>query len=260
VSAPAGAPLLSVVIPAYNEAQRLPPTLERVRAYLDGRGRPYEILVVDDGSSDDTVARALAAGGEQVKVLRNGANRGKGYSVRQGMLAARGARRLMTDADLSTPIEELERLDARMDEGFDVVIASRALPLSRIEVHQGAFRENMGRAFNLLVRLLVLPGLRDTQCGFKLFSAAAAQAAFSPARLDGFAFDVEALFIARRRGFRVAELPVTWRNDAATRVGWWKGFVAFADLVRIRAHGVLGDYRSSPTIANENTETQRHRD
>jgi dolichyl-phosphate beta-glucosyltransferase len=245
VSAP-DRPELSVVIPAFNEAERLPPTLERVRAYLDGRARPYEILVVDDGSSDDTVARAQAAGGDRVQVLRNGANRGKGYSVRHGMLAARGARRLMTDADLSTPIEELERLAARMDEGFDVVIASRALPQSRIEVHQGAFRENMGRAFNLLVRALVVPGLRDTQCGFKLFTAAAAEAAFSRGRLDGFAFDVEALFIARRRGFKVAELPVVWRNDAATRVGWWKGFVAFADLARIRANGLLGRYGSDP--------------
>jgi glycosyltransferase involved in cell wall biosynthesis len=236
-------PELSVVIPAYNEAERLPRTLERVRAYLDGQGRPYEILVVDDGSLDETVARAQAAGGAHLRLLSNGVNRGKGYSVRQGMLAARGARRLMTDADLSTPIEELPRLAQRLDEGCDVVIASRALPGSRIEVRQGAFRENMGRAFNLLVRLLVLPGLRDTQCGFKLFSAAAAEAAFARTRLDGFAFDVEALFIARRRGFRVAELPVVWRNDAATRVGWWKGFVAFADLLRIRAHGLLGRYR-----------------
>jgi dolichyl-phosphate beta-glucosyltransferase len=235
-------PDLSVVIPAFNEAERLPRTLERVRAYLDGRGTAYEILVVDDGSTDATVERAQAAGGGRLTVLGNGANRGKGYSVRQGMLAARGKRRLMTDADLSAPIEELARLDARMDEGFDVVIASRALPLSRIEVHQGAFRENMGRAFNMFVRLLVVPGVRDTQCGFKLFSAAAAEAAFSRARLDGFAFDVEALFIARRRGFRLAEMPVVWRNDAATRVGLWKGFVAFADLLRIRANGARGRY------------------
>ncbi|HET8645128.1 MAG TPA: dolichyl-phosphate beta-glucosyltransferase [Vicinamibacteria bacterium] len=236
------APELSVVIPAYNEAERLPRTLERVRAFLDARGGAYEILVVDDGSADDTVARARAAGGEHLTVLGNGVNRGKGYSVRRGMLAARGARRLMTDADLSTPIEELEALWARMDEGFDVVIASRALALSRIEIHQGAFRENMGRVFNGLVRLLVLPGLRDTQCGFKLFTAAAAGAAFAQARLDGFAFDVEALFIARRLGFRVAELPVVWRNDAASRVGWWKGMLAFTDLARIRANALRGRY------------------
>jgi dolichyl-phosphate beta-glucosyltransferase len=232
-----------VVIPAFNEAERLPRTLERVRAYLEGQGSAYEILVVDDGSRDDTVARAQQVGGARLQVLSNGVNRGKGYAVRRGMLAARGRRRLMSDADLSTPIEELARLGAYMDEGWDVVIASRALPGSRIEIHQGAFRENMGRIFNLLVRLAVVRGLHDTQCGFKLFSAAAAEAAFARARLDGFAFDVEALFIARQQGFRVAELPVVWRNDAATRVGMWKGFVAFADLARIRANGALGRYR-----------------
>jgi dolichyl-phosphate beta-glucosyltransferase len=236
-----GRPALSVVIPAFNEAARLPRTLERMRAFLEARGGSHEVLVVDDGSSDDTIARARAAGGE-LTILANGVNRGKGFSVRRGMLAARGERRLMSDADLSTPIEELDALWARMDEGYDVVIASRALPLSRIEVHQGAFRENMGRIFNLLVRLAVVPGLRDTQCGFKLFSAAAAQAAFSLSRLDGFAFDVEALFIARRLGYRVAELPVVWRNDAASRVGWWKGMTAFADLLRIRANGLRGRY------------------
>src|SRR6185503_6719391 len=151
-------------------------------------GRPHEILVVDDGSRDDTVARAEAAG---ATVLSNEGNRGKGYSVRRGMLQAQGARRLMTDADLSTPIEELERLMRRMDEGYDVVIASRALPESNIEVRQPWYRENMGRLFNLLVRALALPGLHDTQCGFKLFTAEAARQAFEPARLDGFSFDVE---------------------------------------------------------------------
>ena len=121
-----------------------------------------------------------------------------------------------------------------MDEGYDVVIASRALPGSNVEVRQPWYRENMGRLFNFCVRVLALPGLQDTQCGFKLFSAEAAEKAFEPARLDGFSFDVEALFIARRRGFRIAEVPVTWRNDAATRVGTLKGAVAFLDLARIR--------------------------
>jgi dolichyl-phosphate beta-glucosyltransferase len=242
VSAPA--PDLTVVIPAYNEASRLPRTLERVRGYLDAQRADYELLVVDDGSQDDTAARARAAGGPRLVLVSNDGNRGKGYSVRRGMLAARGRRRLMSDADLSTPIEELPRLAARMDEGYDVVIASRALPGSRIEVHQPFYRENMGRLFNLLVRLAVVPGLRDTQCGFKLFSAAAAEAAFSASRLDGFAFDVEALYLARRRGFRIAELPVVWRNDAATRVGWWKGMLAFGDLLRIRLNALRGRYRS----------------
>ena len=237
------APLdLSVVIPAFNEAERLPPTLLRVREFLDGWGGSYEIVVVDDGSRDETVARAEAAG---VRVLRNGVNRGKGYSVRHGMLAARGARRLMTDADLSTPMSELPRLLKVMDEGYSVVIASRALPGANLEVRQPWYRENMGRLFNLCVRLLALPGLQDTQCGFKLFSAEAAHDAFTAARLDGFSFDVEALFLARRSGHRIAEIPVTWRNDAATRVGAFTGFVAFVDLLRIKTNAWAGRYGNS---------------
>ncbi len=226
-----------MVIPAYNEGRRLPPTLEKVQRYL--AGRPHEIVVVDDGSVDDTALRAEAAG---VRVLRNQGNRGKGYSVRRGMLQARGSRRLMTDADLSTPIEELDRLLAKMEEGYDVVIASRALPDSNVEVRQGRLRESMGRLFNLCVRVLALPGLQDTQCGFKLFTAAAAEEAFSAARLDGFSFDVEALFVARRRGRRIAEVPVTWRNDEATRVDTFKGAVAFLDLARIRLNDWRGLY------------------
>jgi dolichyl-phosphate beta-glucosyltransferase len=230
---------LSVVIPAYNEADRLPPTLERVFTYLRGRDASFEVIVVDDGSRDETVARARAAG---ATVLPNEVNRGKGYSVRRGMLAARGARRLMTDADLSTPIEDLGRLMAALDGGFDVAIGSRALPDSNVEVHQPWYRENMGRVFNGLVRLLAVPGLKDTQCGFKLFTAEAAQAAFSRALLDGFSFDVEALYLARRHGFRIAEVPVTWRNDAASRVGLWSGFRAFPDLLRIRWNAWTGAY------------------
>ena len=232
-------PALSVVIPAFNEAQRLPPTLEKIQRHLAGRPGGSEILVVDDGSADATAEVAARAG---ATVLRNEGNRGKGYSVRRGMLHARGARRLMTDADLSTPIEELERLMACMDEGYDVVIASRAMAGSRVEVRQPWYRENLGRAFNLVVRALVLPGLQDTQCGFKLFTAAAARDAFAASRLDGFSFDVEALVAARRRGYRIAELPVTWRNDEATRVGMVRGGLAFLDLLRIRVHAWRGRY------------------
>jgi dolichyl-phosphate beta-glucosyltransferase len=243
VTAPA--PALSVVIPAYNEAKRLPRTLERVLAYLCGRGASFEILVVDDGSSDGTADCVRALGDPRVTAVRNAANRGKGYSVRRGMLLARGERRLMTDADLSTPIEELERFHSHMDQGHDIVIASRALPGANIEVRQPWYRENMGRVFNVMVRLIVLPGLLDTQCGFKLFSARAAEEAFARARLDGFSFDVETLFIARRRGLRILEVPVTWRNDAATHVGLLRGFLAFLDLVRIRARALLGSYEPS---------------
>jgi dolichyl-phosphate beta-glucosyltransferase len=148
----------------------------------------------------------------------------------------------MCDADLSTPIEEVLRLMAKMDQGHDVVIASRALPESNVEVHQSWYRENSGRAFNLLVRLLVLPGLQDTQCGFKLFSARAAREAFSVSRKDGFSFDVEVLYVARRKGYRIAEVPVTWRNDVASRVRLAKGARAFLDLAVIRLNGSRGVY------------------
>ena len=235
------APFLSVVIPAFNEAARLPQSLERIAAFLAGWGRSYEVIVVDDGSGDETARRARDAG---ATVLQNEGNRGKGYSVRRGMIAARGAHRLMTDADLSTPIEELDRLLRVQEQGLDVVIGSRALPDSNIEIRQPWYRENMGRVFNLMVRLLAVPGLHDTQCGFKLWSARAADDVFRAARLDGFSFDVEALFLARKRGYSIAELPVTWRNDAATRVGMLGGFLAFPDLLRIRTNHWLGRYRA----------------
>ena len=238
-------PDLSVVIPAFNEVARLPRTLERVTAFLREGSRSYEVLVADDGSTDETAQKARAAG---ATVLRDDHNRGKGHAVRRGMLAARGQRRLMTDADLSTPIEELPRFLARMDEGFDVVIGSRALPGSTIEVHQPWFRENVGRVYNLFVRALALPGLRDTQCGFKLWSARAAREAFSAARLDGFSFDVEALYVARKRGYRIAEIPVVWRNDAASRVGLGGGSRAFPDLLRIRWHDWTGRYEGGEAL------------
>ena len=214
----------------------------RIRDYLERWGHPYELVVVDDGSRDGTAERAREAGGSAVQVVTNEGNRGKGYSVRRGMLLARGARRLMTDADLSTPIGDLAKLMARLDQGDDIAIGSRALPDSNVEIHQSWYRESSGRVFNLLVQALTLPGLHDTQCGFKLFTAAAAEEAFQAARLDGFSFDVEVLFIARRRGRRIAEVPVTWRNDAATRVGALKGFLAFLDVLRIRANAVAGRY------------------
>jgi dolichyl-phosphate beta-glucosyltransferase len=232
-------PFLSVVIPAFNEAERLPRTLDRVGAFLRAAGLGHEILVVDDGSRDETAGKARAAG---ATVLRNDTNRGKGHAVRRGMLEARGQRRLMTDADLSTPIEELPRFLDKLAEGYDVVIGSRAVAGAKIEIHQPWFRENMGRIYNLFVRALALPGLRDTQCGFKLWSAAAARAAFADSRLDGFSFDVEALYLARKRGYRIAEVPVTWRNDAATRVSLGGGSAAFPDLLRIRLNEWMGRY------------------
>ncbi len=231
--------MLSVVIPAYNEARRLPATLARLDAHL--RDREHEILVVDDGSTDATAEAARSAPGP-VRVLRHEPNRGKGYAVRRGMLAATGARRLLSDADLSTPIEDLALLEAALDAGSDVAIGSRAVRGARVEVHQGVHREAMGRLFNCLVQALLLPGLHDTQCGFKLFTAEAAETVFGASTLDGFSFDVEALYVARRRGLRIAEVGVRWRNDAATRVRLLGGAAAFADVLRVRVRAWRGAY------------------
>ena len=211
--------MLSVVVPAYNEADRLPPTLSRLRQYLDGLGEEYEMIVADDGSRDDTVelAERTAAGWPQQRVLRL-EHQGKGAAVRAGMLAARGNPRLFTDADLSTPIDELPRLREQLQGRCAVAIASRALPQSEIEVHQPGRRETMGRMYNRLLRLVALPGLHDTQCGFKLFTAEAAVACFEPLRTLGFGFDAEVLLRARRQGWTIAEVPVRWSHKEDSRV------------------------------------------
>ncbi len=224
---------LSVVIPAFNEERRLPGTLSAILPYLRARGETFEVVVVDDGSTDRTADVAEQAGPE-VRVLKNPGNRGKGYSVRNGMLNARGEWRLMSDADLSTPVEELKRLEAAIRDGAEIAIASRAVSGANLEKRQSILRESSGRFFNLLVRWLHLPGIMDTQCGFKLFSAAAAEAAFRDSKLDGFAFDVEALVLAKKAGFRIVEVPVTWRNDEQSRVSFGRGLAAFVDLFRLR--------------------------
>jgi dolichyl-phosphate beta-glucosyltransferase len=227
------APDLSVVIPAFNEERRLPGTLAAILPFLRSRGEAFEVVVVDDGSTDLTAEVARGAG-EEVRVLQNPGNRGKGYSVRNGMLNARGAWRLMSDADLSTPIEELDTLKNALRGDARIAIASRSIPGARLEKRQSIMRETSGRFFNLIVRLLLLPGIKDTQCGFKLFSKEAAEAAFRNARLDGFAFDVEALVLARRAGFEIREVPVIWRNDEQSRVSLGRGVAAFVDLFRLR--------------------------
>lgn len=224
---------LSVVIPAFNEERRLPETLAVILSFLRARRRTFEVVVVDDGSTDRTVEVAQKAGPE-VRVLRNPGNRGKGYSVRNGMLNAQGEWRLMSDADLSTPIEELKSLEAALVEGVEIAIASRAVLGANLEKRQSILRESSGRFFNLIVRWLHLPGIKDTQCGFKLFSAAAAEAAFRDSRLDGFAFDVEALVLARRAGLKISEVAVTWRNDEQSKVSFGRGVAAFVDLFRLR--------------------------
>ena len=211
---------LSIVIPAYNEAQRLPASLKRVFAWLDEVGADAEVLVVDDGSRDATlqVARDLAGAEPRLRVFGLERNRGKGAAVRRGVEEAQRDWVLFSDADLSTPIEEVLRLAAAIEAGHEVAIGSRDVVESAIERHQPWYREAMGRTFNRIVQTLAMPGIRDTQCGFKLFSADAAKRSFARMTIEGFAFDVEVLFVARRLGYTIAEVGVRWINDERTTV------------------------------------------
>ncbi len=211
---------LSVVMPAYCEEHRLTAGLTRVKEYLNERGLVAEIIVVDDGSTDRTneLARELLADYPRHTVLRNEPNAGKGWSVRRGMLAANGAIALFTDVDLSAPIEGFDDLLAAHQGGADVAIGSRALGGSRIEVHQPLMREIAGRCFNLFVQQFVMRGIRDTQCGFKSFRQEVLRPIFGRQQIRRWGFDVEVLYIARRLGLQIAEVPVVWRNDEATKV------------------------------------------
>lgn len=239
---------LSIVIPAYNEEQRLPPALARVRAYLDASTRysAVEIVVVDDGSRDGTAAlvEAVARQDPRVRLLRNPGNRGKGYSVRHGMLEARNEWVLFSDADLSAPIEELDKLlDSALARSARVAIGSRALDRSLIGVHQSHMRELAGIVLNRVMRLVTGLPFADTQCGFKLFRRDAARLIFARQQLNNFTFDVEDLFIARILGVPAVEVPVRWNNVEGTKVGVMVGPQFFVDLMLIHWYRLTGKYR-----------------
>jgi dolichyl-phosphate beta-glucosyltransferase len=227
---------VSLVIPAYNEEKRLPETLARVGEYVRARtGEEWEVLVVDDGSTDGTAEsgrRAAAGLPARCEVVTLSANRGKGAAIREGVARSRGERVLLSDADLSTPIEEWERL---RDAGAPVAIGSRALDEATVRRRQAWYRRALGKLFNRIVRALAIGGIRDTQCGFKLFDGDVARELFARARIDRFAYDVEILALARARGIRIAEVPVLWYNSPESKVSVVRDlFPTLRDLVRIR--------------------------
>ncbi|MFZ0981644.1 MAG: dolichyl-phosphate beta-glucosyltransferase [Candidatus Acidiferrales bacterium] len=241
-------PELSIIIPAFNEEKRLGGTLTRIREYFDahpaGPGG-IEIIVVDDGSTDGT-ARLVEEWTREIPSLRlvsNGKNRGKGYSVRHGMLEARGRVALFTDADLSSPIEESQKLLRAIRVGNDVAIGSRALNRSLIAVHQSRLREIAGMIFNGFVRLFTGLPFEDTQCGFKAFVRERSRIIFEQQRTEGFGFDPEILFLAQRHGLRSVEVPVRWAHDPATKVHVVRdSLLMFADLIYIRWNVLTGRY------------------
>jgi len=243
-------PKLSIVIPAYNEGKRLGRTLERIRMYFtEGHSElglgDIEVIVVDDGSVDATsqVVQSYVPKIAGLRLVSNGANYGKGYSIRRGMLEARGRIALFSDADLSSPIEESEKLLGAIEAGSDVAIGSRDLDRSLIEAHQSPVREVAGMIFNGFVRLLTGLPFRDTQCGFKAFRQECCRVIFEQQRIRRFGFDPEILFLARRHGLKTVEIPVRWSHDPATKVHPLRdGMVMFANLFYIRWNWALNRY------------------
>jgi glycosyltransferase involved in cell wall biosynthesis len=241
---------LSIIIPAYNEERRLPRTLECIHAYLAARAYRAEIIVVDDGSCDRTASLVAEEGKNypELRLISNGCNRGKGFAVRHGMLQARGEIALFTDADLSAPIEEADKLLAAICGGqYDAAIGSRAVR-SLIKAHQSKLREIGGIVFNRLVRCIVGIDFADTQCGFKAFRRKSSRIIFEQQRTEGFGFDPELLFLARHHGLEVAEIPVRWAHDPATKVHFFTDSLRmFCDLAKIRWRALTGAYRRPAT-------------
>jgi dolichyl-phosphate beta-glucosyltransferase len=241
-------PDLSIIIPAYNEGQRLGRGLSRIREYFAGEPvgiAGIEIIVVDDGSTDDTaqIAQQWARDIPSLRLVSNGKNRGKGFSVRHGILEARGRVAIFTDADLSSPIEESAKLLTAIHAGNDVAIGSRAIDRSLISVRQSRFRESAGIIFNGFVRLFTGLPIHDTQCGFKAFVRERCGAVFEQQRIERFGFDPEVLFLAQRHGLRTAEVPVRWAHDPGTKVHMVRdSLLMLGDLVYIRWNWLLGRY------------------
>ncbi len=238
-------PKYSIVIPAYNESARIERTLERVLACIVEHGWDAEVLVVDDGSRDDTAAiiSHWMARHDNLYLISNPGNRGKGYSVRNGLLQARGEIVMFTDADLSAPMEEAERLFAAIASGADVAIGSRWLERGRQTIHQPLYRQFFGRCFNSVTRTVMGLPYADTQCGFKAFRRSAAQVIFRLQHIERWGFDPEILFIARKLGYKVHEVPVTWGHDERSRMSYLKdGMKMLEDVAYIRWNWLIGRY------------------
>ena len=244
-------PGISVISPAFNEEARLEPTLREIVGYFRERQRAAEVLVVDDGSRDGTsgLVLRLARQFPEIRLFRLPANGGKGYAVRTGVVNATGRLVLFADADGATPIAELESLEAAIESGADIAIGSRAVRSEGVQVRARLYRRVMGRAFHLLVRTLAVDGIADTQCGFKLFRGPVAQDLFSRMRMNGFSFDVEVLLMARRAGYRIAEVPVNWTHQPGSRVNLVVDSLRMArDVFRIRGNLLRGFY-DQPRLA-----------
>ncbi|MEI7541930.1 MAG: dolichyl-phosphate beta-glucosyltransferase [bacterium] len=236
--------LISIVIPAYNEEKRLPDTLKKLLKFVSSKKINAEIIVVDDGSKDDTAAVVLALKNPKIKLIKNTKNMGKGFSVQNGVKNAKGDIILFTDADMSTPIKHLSEFIQYHKEGYEVVIASRDLVESKVIVPQSPFREISGKVFNLMVRLVTGLPIHDTQCGFKSFTKKASKLIFSKQTIVGFGFDVEILFIAHSHKLSIKEAAVEWYNAPGTKVSFFKDSLRmFAELFKIRLNGLKGIYK-----------------
>ena len=237
--------LLSVIIPAFNEEQKIGRTLSRIRGYLTERNFNYELIVVDDCSTDSTphIVRQMMAEDEHILMLRNGRNRGKGYSVKKGILNARGDYLLYTDADLSTPIEEFDKFTEWLDQGYDIVVGSRVIKGAEILIPQPTYRILMGVLFRTFRRLLMLYHISDTQCGFKCYRREAAYEIFPRQCIRGFTFDVEILYIAHKYNYKIKEVPIRWFNDPDSKVRLIKSsFKMLADLLLVKWNDLRGYY------------------
>ncbi|PYU06498.1 MAG: glycosyl transferase [Acidobacteria bacterium] len=236
---------LSIIVPSFNEEVRLPASLQLIAAYVSSANRSTEVLVVDDGSKDRTaeVAASFADRIPNLRVLRNGENRGKGYSVRHGMQEARGEYVLFSDADLSAPIEEADKLLSALRQ-YDIAIGSRALDRDLIEVHESLFREFAGIIFNRIVRIVLWLPFVDTQCGFKAFRREPCRIIFEQQRIERFGFDPELLYLARHHGLKATEIPVRWSHSPATKINMMRDSIQmFIDVFTIRWNSLLGRYR-----------------